>query len=154
MIFFNQIKSDFESVNSEDIYIPYTRYIFIEDKRPSAAWRSAILPGWGQYYKGQHTRAYIFGSAFLASTLFLGVAIINENNYKDSYLSSSDPDEISGYYDKYNNWSKVRKISTVTTIGIWVLSFADALWSDYPKIEFNLSRSGYNSATLSYSFAF
>ena len=113
----------------------------MEDKRPSAAWRSAILPGWGQYYKGQPTRAYILGGAFLTSAVILGVSIVNENKYKDSYLNSTDPGEITSNYNTYNNWSKVRQISTYTTIGIWLLSFADALWSDYPKTNLNISGS-------------
>ncbi len=150
--FFNQTK-----INSQEIYgslkvIEYPKYVFIEDIRPAAAWRSAILPGWGQYYKGQNTRAYILGSAFISSAVILGVSLVNENKYKDSYLNSTDPVEISTLYDKYNNWSKVRQVSTYTTIGIWLLSFADALWSDYPRFELEIS--GYNLEITSISLNF
>lgn len=150
--FFNQAKSDFEEINDQKRYIAYPEYVFIEDKRPAAAWRSAVLPGWGQYYKGQSTRAYILGGAFLTSAVVLGVSIVNENKYRDSYLSSSDPDDISRFYDKYNNWSKVRQIFTYSTIGIWLLSFADAIWSDYPKVELHISSGNYEMVGISVQF--
>jgi len=152
--FFDQIKNDFTEINTQKMFISYPEYIFVEDKRPDAAWRSAILPGWGQFYKEQPTRGYIFGGAFLTSAAILGVSIVNENKYKDSYLNSTDLDEISNTYDKYNNWSKIRQVSTYSTIGIWLLSFADALWSDYPKIGLNYSTGDYNSGLLSVKFSF
>jgi hypothetical protein len=151
--FFNQTKSDFQEINDQKKFISYPEYIFLEDKRPGAAWRSAILPGWGQFYKGQSTRGYILGGAFITSAVILGVSIVNENKYRDSYLAGTDPQDISDYYDKYNNWSKVRQISTYTTIGIWILSFADALWSDYPKIDLNLT-SGINPDMSLLSFRY
>ena len=106
--FFKQIKADLKEIENDPFIISYPSYVFIEDKRPGAAWRSAILPGWGQYYKEQFTRAYIFGGAFLMSAAVLGVSLVNESNTKDAYLNSTDPDDILNKYDTYNNWSKVR----------------------------------------------
>ncbi len=37
------------------------------ERRNNALWRSALLPGWGQFYSGRENRAYIFGSAALVS---------------------------------------------------------------------------------------
>jgi tetratricopeptide (TPR) repeat protein len=152
--FFNQTKSNFQEVSDNQNIISYPKYILIEDKRPDAAWRSAILPGWGQYYKGQPARAYVFGAAFVTSAAILGVSIVNENKYKDDYLESTDPDDIAQKYDRYNNWSKARQISTFTTIGIWLLSFADALWSDYPRIQFDQSVGEMSSVLISIEYAF
>jgi hypothetical protein len=152
--FFNQIKANLEEIHTTSNIVAYSKYIFIEDKRPDAAWRSAILPGWGQYYKGQHSRAYILGGTFLTSAIILGVSIINENKYKDAYLSSTNPAEISNNYDKYNNWSKARQISTYTTVGLWLLSFADALWSDYSRIEVEISDHQLSSVAISFKFNF
>jgi len=152
--FYNQTKANSLELNDNQKILSYPKYIFINDKRPDAAWRSAILPGWGQYYKGQHTRGYIFGGTFLASATILTVSLVNENKYKDSYLNSTEPTDISNYYDKYNSWSKTRQISTYTTIGIWLLSFADALWSDYPRIELGTSNRELNSAVFSIRYLF
>jgi hypothetical protein len=137
--FFQQTKNDFEKMNDQKLVLSYPQYIFIEDKRPGAAWRSAILPGWGQFYKDQPTRGYIFGGAFFTSLTILGISAIYEKKYKDDYLNSTDPQEIQSKYDQYNKWSKVRQVATYSTIGIWLLSFADALWSDYPKMEISIS---------------
>jgi tetratricopeptide (TPR) repeat protein len=137
--FFNQTKKDFREINDQKKFFSYPEYIFLEDKRPSAAWRSALLPGWGQFYKGQPTRGYIYAGAFISSAVILGISVINENKYQDRYLNSGDPEEIKNNYDKYNSWSKIRRISTISTVGIWLLSFADALWSDYPKIDLNIT---------------
>jgi hypothetical protein len=150
--FFNQIKINFQEINANTTIISYPKYVFIEDRRPAAAWRSALLPGWGQYYKGQPTRAYIFGGAFLTSAVVLGVSLVNESKYKDQYLNSTDPEDINNYYDSYNNWSKIRQMSTYTIIGIWLLSFADAIWSDFPRIELNHSAGGITSVTFSVNF--
>jgi len=153
--FFNQIKLNFKELNEDSNIISYPKYIFIEDKRPDAAWRSAILPGWGQYYKGETSRAYILGAAFLTSSVFFAVSIANETKYKDLYFSSTDPDEISNIYEKYNNWSKIRKVLMFSTVGIWIFSFADALWSPYyPNLDFNTSGKEFDSLVLSIKYSF
>ncbi|HMV45333.1 MAG TPA: DUF5683 domain-containing protein [Leptospiraceae bacterium] len=49
-------------------------------------WRSSLIPGWGQYYKGEKTKAYIFGGSvvfFLSSVFFF-------ESYKQYSLSRSD----------------------------------------------------------------
>lgn len=30
-------------------------------------WRSAVMPGWGQYHRGEHKKGYVFGSLFVGS---------------------------------------------------------------------------------------
>ena len=62
--------------------------------------------------------------------------------------------DILNKYDTYNNWSKVRQISTITTVGIWLLSFADAIWSDYPRIELGNSKGEINSVAISVNYMF
>ena len=94
------------------------------------------------------------GGAFLTSVVIFGVSLVTENRFKNSYHNITDPDDISSNYDKYNNWSKIRQLSTYTTIGIWLLSFADALWSDYPKIELNYLTTDHNTDLLSVKFSF
>jgi len=136
---FEQLKNDFKNLSNEKVYLPYPQYILLEDKRPGAAWRSAVLPGWGQYYKGQTSRAYLMGGAFTLSTLTLIVSAIEENSYRKKYLNSTDPEEISDDYHTYNSWSQLRQVSTYTTIGVWLLVFADALWMRAPESESGLS---------------
>lgn len=62
------------------------------EKKPYAAdvlpplWRSSLLPGWGQYYKGEKTKAYIFGGSVF---FFLGSVFFFESS-KDYSVSRSE----------------------------------------------------------------
>lgn len=64
----------------------------IVEKKPYAAdvlpplWRSSLLPGWGQYYKGEKTKAYIFGGSVF---FFLGSVFFFESS-KDYSVSRSE----------------------------------------------------------------
>ena len=151
--FFNRTKNDYQEINSKNQFISYPEYIFIQDRRPDAAWRSAILPGWGQHYKHQKSRAYVLGGGFIISGIVFGISAINEQKYKDAYLNSIAPEEISANYDRYNNWSKARRASLYTLAGIWLVSLADAIWSDYPKMEITFNPTNNLSVfTMHYSF--
>jgi len=152
---FEQIKTDFRKLRNDVIYIPYTSYVFLDDKRPGAAWRSALIPGWGQYYKGQATRAYIMGGTFALSALTLITSALKENSYRKKYLDSTNPSEISNLYNTYNDWSRMRQVSTYTTIGIWLLVFADALWMEPAEIRLGLSLSRLQDTfSITFSHAF
>jgi hypothetical protein len=138
LFFYNTIKENFLKNNANKIALPYKSYIFVEDTRPSAALRSLILPGWGQNYKGQQNKGYLFGGAFLGAALSTTISFIFEKDLKDKYLTEDSPLKIKSRYTDYNNMSKTRRISQYTAIGIWALSVADALFTDYtPEIEAN-----------------
>lgn len=54
--------------------------------RLALVWRSAVLPGWGQYCGGQTTSAGVFGSLFLGTLLYsLGPLRTEERNAKSNY---------------------------------------------------------------------
>jgi hypothetical protein len=137
--FFENIRdsnqSEYGKVKSE----PFTQYVFIEDRRPGAAWRSALLPGWGQMYKNQRSRGIIVSSAFLGSAIITATAFYFEENYHQDYLNSQSQSDIEKNYDKYNNWYKVRRSFTWITASIWLLNLADAIWTPYSKAEISVS---------------
>ncbi len=75
----------------------------LRDAKIGALWRSAVLPGWGQYFNGRMTSAKIwFGSEIGATTL----AILSYAQYSkayddfesvfEQYNASTDHDEIAG----------------------------------------------------------
>lgn len=132
--FFNQLKEETRSQPAENA-VGYTKYIFMEDLRPGATFRSIILPGWGQAYKHQKTRGYIFGGAFVASLAATGVSLYFEKDNRDKYLESTTPSGIEENYQTYNDWFKRRKLFTVTTVVIWAVAVLDALWAPYPQAE-------------------
>jgi hypothetical protein len=137
--FYNQLKQNYRTVNLHSQVIPYTKYVFEEDLRRSAMFRSAVLPGWGQIHKHQKTKGYIIGGLFFSSLIATGVSLYFEKDYRDKYLSSSSPTGIEANYEKYNDWYKRRQIFTTTTILTWTVGILDALITPYPNINFSLT---------------
>ena len=150
--FFKEVQQEYNQIKKSERLVPVKEYVFMEDLRPSAAWRSAVLPGWGQYYKNQHKRAYWFGGAFIGGLALTGVAWLQERKFKDLYLNEQNPSDIPPLYDKYNGWSKTKRVVGYTTAAVWLLSFADALWSDYPRITPQISANGELSFSLNILF--
>ncbi len=150
--FYTEIKTEFNLMYSQNRLQYVDRYMFIEDLRPAAAWRSALLPGWGQIYKHQPVKGYIFGGTFFTGLIVTAGALIKENDYRDKYLNSNDPAEISDLYDRYNSWSKIRRAAMYTTAVIWLLNISDAIWADYPRLGIEQSTSDRLSLSLSYKF--
>jgi len=130
--FFDQLKNETESAVT-DHTVGYTKYVFLEDLRPGATLRSALLPGWGQIYKHQKIRGYIIGGAFIASVAATGVSLYFENHNHNKYQDSTTPASIETNYDTYNGWFKKRKIFTITTVSVWAIAIFDALWAPYPR---------------------
>lgn len=134
--FYQDIKSNFYKDNKDQIALPYKSYVFIEDIRPQAALKSLVFPGWGQLYKKQNSKAYVFGGTFLGTALVTSVTYSMERNLRDKYLDEKNPAKVDGRYDDYNNMSKTRKTMQYTAIVIWAASITDALFSDYtPTID-------------------
>ncbi len=140
--FFNSLKKEFQTLNNRNDLPTFTRYIFVDDPRPAAGWRSALLPGWGQFYKHQKMRGIVLGGAFWSSLIATGFAALRESQTHQDYLDSRNPAEINQNYDTYNNWYKTRRALTVTTAVLWGITVADALWSSYPKPTVTLIRAG------------
>lgn len=134
--FYLEIKKNFQEDNESQVALPFTHYVFIEDIRPKAALRSLAFPGWGQLYKDQNSKAYLFSGAFIGSALITIISLSVERDLRDKYLDEKNPSKIGGRYDDYNNMSKTRKIIQYTAIGIWAASITDALFSEYtPTIQ-------------------
>jgi tetratricopeptide (TPR) repeat protein len=132
--YFNDLKRTLKD-RTVETKIAYIRYIFVEDRRPGAAWRSALLPGWGQWYKGQKKKALWTGTAFGLSATFTVAAALLEKHYHQKYRDSKLPSAISKNYDTYNFWYKTRKVSLALLSTVWLTSFADALWAPYATIS-------------------
>ncbi len=144
--FFAGIKENFTQTETRNRRIGYTRYIFVKDLRPGATWRSAILPGWGQFYKNQKKKAYIVGGLFSGAAVFTVGAYMIERNAEQSYLDATQPDVVAQRYDRYNTWAKTRKISTYITAGIWLYAVADALWNLPSDVRISLTLNHMHSA--------
>ncbi len=110
------------------------QYVFVNDSRPAAAWRSAILPGWGQFHKRQSKRGYVIGGAFWGTLAAGGIALVAERRARDDYLAADGPaTEFEDSYNRYNTLFKTRRNLFLAAAILWAVNVGDALWSDYPQ---------------------
>ena len=65
---------------------------------PGAAWRTLLLPGWGQYYKNEKKKSYIIFSAFTLNSAALITALIKEKSSRNNYLNENNPAKVSSKY--------------------------------------------------------
>ncbi len=123
--FFEQLKRQ-RSSPSLIKPIPYIKYVVVRDLRVEAAWRSLILPGWGQWYKSQKKRAYILGGAVGISLVGTAIAAYLEQTAHQDYLNAREESIILQKYDRYNFWYKTRRTLTALTAITWTINVADA----------------------------
>ncbi len=150
--FFEQVRKEYAQLQSENRLITVNQYIFLNDKRPGAAWRSALLPGWGQYYKNQTKKAYWTGSLFIGGVVFSVISYAQESRYKNLYRQEIDSKKITSLYNTYNTYSKTRRLLMYASLSVWALSFADALWSDSPRVS--LQTNGQDKLSLAFQLSF
>ena len=140
--YFEQLRTDYSTLTPNSRLPAFTKYVISKDRRPRAAWRSAVLPGWGQFYKGQKTRGILLGGAFWGSLAATAVAVIKENDLRDKYEAETDPTAIARRYGTFNSWFKTRRALTAATIGFWLLSVVDASWTKYAQSGIVANRRG------------
>ena len=108
---------------------PSTRYVTVRDPRTEAALRSAILPGWGQHYKGHTKRGYLMTGLFVggaAGTVATHLRRIEARRSYEEALGSRQEDD---RYEVYRDWSRARAAFLVGTAAVWAAAYVDALLS-------------------------
>jgi len=92
-----------------------------------ALWRSALVPGWGQYKTDRHIRGVAFGvatGASLVATLWLTVRAHQANTiYENAPLSVR-----SQAYDQAANDATARNTLLGVTLGLWAVNVAEAFF--------------------------
>ncbi len=129
--FFDRIRTQFKSNQKAFTAVPYNRYIFVQDIRPSAGVYSLLLPGWGQYIKGQKEKAFWIAGVFSASLITTGLLYVYETQMKKNYENETDPTRINERYNAYNSADKMRRIFVYGTLAVWGYAIGDALWAPY-----------------------
>ncbi len=124
-----KLKDDRRDGNSvaADIGRPTIRYLPMPDPRVEAALRSLVLPGWGQWKKGQKTRARLFFVSTVGLATATAAAHLLRRRAEQRYLSARRLDEISSRYEAFNRYHKLRNNLAAATAFVWLLNFADAL---------------------------
>lgn len=96
---------------------------------PSALLRSTIMPGWGQYYKGRTTKAWIFA---LSEVVMLSASYYTDYKAEEMYdksMNTASQYKRDWYYDKHLEYQKFRNICIAVTSAGWIYNMVDAFIS-------------------------
>jgi hypothetical protein len=89
--------------------------------------RSLIIPGWGQLYKGSTAK----GSIILGGTALLAGGIIftesMRKDYSDKRLRTHDASLIKSYTSKCDNWRAARNITIGAAGALYIYNLVDAI---------------------------
>lgn len=109
----------------------FCQYLDLSHKTPSnAAIRSAVVPGWGQYFNGDKTRAGIVAGAEAALIVSSVIMYSKADSTYSDYERKGVPDD--PLYDEYKSQKKTADILLGLAIAGWVYNIVDAyLFSPY-----------------------
>lgn len=140
LAFFEETKAAFvRERNVEDSPEVAIRYIQLYDERPAATWRSAVLPGWGQRYKGEGAKGWVMTGLWVATLGGAAVAHIQRQDARNVYLAETDPALVADRFDTYNTWHKARGGLLIGAMAVWVYAAVDALTSGGPQSSLQIS---------------
>ena len=125
-----QMQSMFEKLKPKILTLPSAdvplRYVFTPDRRVGGAWRSLVVPGWGQMYKGEKRRGRIFAiAAGVMAGATLATHFLREQAEAD-YRKAGET-EVGGAYDKFNRYHILRNNLALGLGIVWSAAVLDAL---------------------------
>ena len=106
-------------------FIEYADIVREQQTVLGGVWRSALIPGWGQFYQGSYGRGITYGAIF--STAFVSgvVAGVMGNVYTDRYTGSREIDAI-GYRNQANRAYSQANVFLAIAGLMWASSIADS----------------------------
>ena len=130
---------------AKEVVIPQAGMIALSSKyvvkksRSDALFRSALFPGWGQYYNDQDMKGYVFTGVTLG---LAAAAVFQHLQYKntwDDYLAAKSKEDATTLYDKADSQAGQRNLIIGLAIGIHVVNIVDAFMSGTSSSEVNVS---------------
>ncbi len=110
-----------------------------------AAFRSLLVPGWGQFYNEKYLKGKVFlGTEILTVSGTIATYILFEREY-DKYKEYK-PEAIK-HYDKAYHYYQANRILFWVSVGVWAYNVVDAYWdakSTNKKAEFKTSKEEQN----------
>ena len=99
-------------------------------------WRSAIVPGWGQFYNHEYKK----GAIFLGSEVILIGATVFASNKSSDYMDKAhqafDYQTKKYYIDKSDNWKTCQNIIGIGATAVWIINIVDAATSNKQRFAF------------------
>ncbi|GAB4431614.1 MAG: hypothetical protein OHK0011_14430 [Turneriella sp.] len=148
---FEDVQDVSETLGSriKDLFYPSDR---------GALWRSALLPGWGQFYKQRKTAGYIYSSVIGTGAAFSLFSLIMLESTKQQYASYNpehvvtpqgefgikDPAaaqaEFARLEARADQWYQITMISAGVTLGIYLWHLFDAWFFEGNYVELGKAR--------------
>lgn len=72
--------------------------LILGSMRFNAGWRSALIPGWGQYYKEEKVKSIIYFTTFFSGLVYFNTLYSDYNQAKSNFESSSNLGLLLGSY--------------------------------------------------------
>lgn len=91
-----------------------------------AGWRSAVVPGWGQFHKGDYKKgALMFGGTLALAT---GVVLteVTRADYQQKFGQTHDLAVRKEYLNRHNHWQLARNICIGALAGFYIYNIVDA----------------------------
>lgn len=114
----------------------------------SGLWRSAIVPGWGQFYKGSNLK----GGMILGGTVVLVGSIIFTENQRADYVKkiskTHDADIKRAYASRRDNFATGRNICIGAAAALYIYNLIDAIVAPGARRVVVKSRSYGNSYSV------
>ena len=109
------------------------RYVVLRDRRPGGAVRSAALPGWGQFYKGDTGRGWAYAVGVGASAAGAVATHAGYLQARRRYREATTPVEIEAAYGDASRLYRLRNgLGVLAALG-WTASVVDALTTGAPE---------------------
>jgi hypothetical protein len=93
-----------------------------------AAMKSLILPGSGQWSKGQKQKGTIMGASFWGSLALFAYSQFLLSAARQDYNDASTSQAAADTWLKYRNARYLTSAAGTLTLSIYLYTFADALW--------------------------
>ena len=91
-------------------------------------WRSAVLPGWGQSYNGENTKAWIIGGVTLGALAgAVGTYVIGDSAHKAYEGLTSPTADYDTPFNTWNNMASLNHIFALTFLAAYSFNLVDAI---------------------------
>ncbi len=107
--------------------VAYDSFIVTDKYGARGLWRSAIVPGWGQFHKGANLK----GGLMLGGSVALAAGIVYTETMRKDYLAKIDKTKITehkrAYHTTSENFALGRNICIGALAGLYVYNLIDAI---------------------------
>ena len=122
----NVLQSASVEIPSNSFLMISSELVMIKKYPITAAFRSMILPGWGQFYNDKPRK----GSIILGSELLMAASTISSyilyKQSKDAYDRSTQRDVASDNYSEMEKYAQINWVSLGVMGGIWLVAIYDS----------------------------